>query len=91
MMYGTAYVLVMGRHRRYRVLKSDPRKPRLMTLLRRWEIVGEVNADKFYSVLARNPRYRELDVEAGLTEDKSFTIRDLPAAERRGSVCSNSG
>jgi hypothetical protein len=53
----------MGRHRRYRVLKSDPTREHLMKKLSRWKYVDGVNLNKFYSVLVKNPRYVELDVE----------------------------
>ena len=61
LMYSTAYLLVMGRHKGR--VKSIPNKPHLMKKLRGWPVIDSREEGPFYTVLVKNPRYDELSIE----------------------------
>ncbi len=60
LMYSTAYLLVMGRHKGK--VKSRPGQNHLMKKLRGWKLIDSKQAKAFYTVLVKNPRYAELNV-----------------------------
>ena len=61
LMYSTAYLLVMGRHKGR--VKSIPNRDHPMKKLRGWKLIDSREAKAFYTVLVKNPWYEELSVD----------------------------
>jgi SAM-dependent methyltransferase len=73
LLYSTAYLLVMGRHRGR--VKSKPNKKHLLKKLNGWPIVDYREAKAFYTVLFKNPRYEELSVDELYNSTKKYVSK----------------
>ena len=73
LIYSTAYLLVMGRHK-VRV-RSIPNRDHLMKKLRNWKLIDSREAKAFYTVLVKNPIYEELCVDDLYAATKEYVSK----------------
>jgi len=73
LMYSTVYLIIMGRHKGR--TKSNPSRQHLMKKLVGWELIGYREAKAFYTVLVKNPRYAELDVDTLYDSTREFVSK----------------
>ncbi len=73
MLYSTVYLLAMGRHKGR--VKSRPDRNHLMRKLRGWKLIDSREAKAFYTVLVKNPRYAELNVEGLYIMTKEYVSK----------------
>ena len=72
--YSTVYLLVMGRTNVDGRTAISARKEYLMPMVGAWDVVGERAERQFYTVLLKNRRYQELDVEELFQATRDFTL-----------------
>jgi len=72
--YSTAYLLVMGRTNVDGRTRISSRKEHLMPMVGAWDVAGERKKRQFYTVLLKNRRYQELDVEGLFQRTRDFTL-----------------
>ena len=72
--YSTAYLIVMGRNNVNGRVVSNPKVDHLLKVLGGWDVIDQRGERAFYTVLLKNRRYQELDVEELFQATRAFTL-----------------